>query len=1162
MSATQRIVRVRRQYNQWVADQSLEDYALRFTGRVARRWSHFRVANTAVGSISFLALEAIGGLITLQYGFTNAICAIAVVSTLIFLTSFAIAYYAANYGLDIDLLTRGAGFGYLGSSLSSLIYAIFTFVFFAIEAAIMAVALEMGLGIPLQVGYALSSLIIIPLVAYGITLISRLQLWTQPLWTVLQLSPFVALAIMAPDNFQHWIDFAGVDGMKPEFDFVLFGAAASVIFSLMGQIGEQADFLRFMPPRDRTRTDWRWWSAMLIGGPGWIVVGASKMLAGSVLAVVAMRHGLTPQYAGEPVEMYRVGFSYLFHSDRLIVAATVLFVTLSQIKINVTNAYAGSIAWSNFFARMTHSHPGRVVWLVFNVAIALLIMQLGVYHALGSILAIYSNLAVAWIGALVADLVINKPLGLSPSGIEFKRAYLPGANPVGSGAMMFASFLALLTFSGALGEDMEALSGFIGLLTAFVVTPVLAFATKGKHYLARAPDQSPPSLVRRTCCICEHTFDAEDMASCPAYDGPICSLCCTLDARCGDRCKPGHSLTEQISGMLKDIAPEKAVGVTLERFARYGVVFLSLALMIAGVVAFVHVQTILEDGNRADVIWSMSVHTFWVFAIVGAVSAWMIVLARESRTLAQEESERQTTLLMEEIDAHTRTDAALQASNAELQKAKDIAVAANLAKSRYMIGISHELRSPLNAVLGYGQILTNDSSIPAHRKSAINVVRRSAEHMSGLVDGLLDISKIESGQLYLHREELHLRELLEQLADMFRLQANTKGLDFNFEILDSLPPAVYGDGRRLRQIVINLLSNAVKYTQRGRVAFRVRYRNMFAEIEVSDTGFGVRPEDQVRIFEPFERGQQPNGAAVPGTGLGLTITKMLVQVMGGEISLTSEPDKGSVFKVRLLLSEVTYPTAPPKPHADIRGYRGRRRSIIVADDDRTHCAIVTEVLGPLGFGVIVVDSGVACLSMAREHSPDLVLLDVSMPGMSGWDVATELRERVSPLTRIVMLSGNAFEIDAHREHIRHYDAVHIKPFYVGSLLQTIADLLDIEWIVNPGAVVSDSDHPIPGTAKDLGRTDLARTDFATADFSKTDLARKHHKLPELRELMDLRQLAEIGYVRGIREKLSDIASQSPDYRWLVDRLEPLSHDLDFPGYISVLSELIEQESGA
>jgi signal transduction histidine kinase/CheY-like chemotaxis protein len=1139
MSATQRIVRVRRQYNQWVADQSLEDYALRFTGRVARRWSHFRVANTAIGSISFLALEAIGGLITLQYGFTNAVCAITVVSALIFLSSLAIAYYAANYGLDIDLLTRGAGFGYLGSALSSLIYAIFTFVFFAIEAAIMAVALEMALGIPLQVGYALSSLIIIPLVAYGITLISRLQLWTQPVWTVLQLSPFLALAIMAPETFQQWVGFAGVDGMKPGFNFALFGAAASVIFSLMGQIGEQADFLRFMPLRDRTRVDWRWWSAMLVGGPGWIVVGGAKMLAGSLLAVVALRRGLTPQYAAEPVEMYRVGFSYLFGSDRLILGATVLFVTLSQIKINVTNAYAGSIAWSNFFARLTHSHPGRVVWLVFNVAIALLIMQLGVYQALGTILATYSNLAVAWIGALVADLVINKPLGLSPRGIEFKRAYLPGANPVGSGAMTLASLLALLAFSGLLGKQMEALSGFIGLLTAFAATPILALVTRGKYYLAREPDQLLSSAGRRTCCICEHTFDAEDMASCPAYDGPICSLCCTLDARCGDRCKPGHSLTEQITGMLQDIAPGRAVGVTLGRFARYAIVFLSLALLIAGVAAFIYAQALIEHGDQAALIRSMSVNTFWTLVIVGAVSAWMIVLAGESRTLAQEESERQTALLMEEIDAHTRTDAALQASNAELQKAKDVAEAANLAKSRYMIGISHELRSPLNAVLGYGQILTNDPSIPAHRKNAINVVRRSAEHMSGLVDGLLDISKIESGKLYLHREQLHLREILEQLADMFRLQANTKGLEFHFEIQGALPQAVYGDGRRLRQIVINLLSNAVKYTQRGHVSFQIRYRNMFAEIEVSDTGPGIRPEDQVRIFEPFERVQQPNGTTVPGTGLGLTITKMLVQLMGGVIGLTSEPGEGSVFKVRLLLSEVTYPSAQPKYRADIRGYKGRRRTVVVADDDRTHCAIVAEILGPLGFDVTTVDSGIACLDMARERTPDLILLDIAMPGMSGWDVAAELRKRASPSTRIVMLSGSAFEIDAKRDAVKHYDAAHIKPFYAGSLLQTIADLLDIDWIVESETLNGDDSF--------RGAAHVAPID---------------RKLPHLRELIDLRRLGEIGYVRGIREKLSDIASQSQDYRWLVDRLEPLSLDLDFPQYIAVLSELIDQESDA
>ena len=150
MTAQQRIVRVRRNYNQWVANQTLEDYALRFTAKTARRWSSLRVANTAIGAVSFLALEAIGGSITVNYGFVNGTAAILVVGVLILLTSLPIAYYASTYGVDIDLLTRGAGFGYIGSTITSLIYASFTFLFFAIEAAIMSLAFEMCFGIPLS----------------------------------------------------------------------------------------------------------------------------------------------------------------------------------------------------------------------------------------------------------------------------------------------------------------------------------------------------------------------------------------------------------------------------------------------------------------------------------------------------------------------------------------------------------------------------------------------------------------------------------------------------------------------------------------------------------------------------------------------------------------------------------------------------------------------------------------------------------------------------------------------------------------------------------------------------------------------------------------------------------------------------------------------------
>jgi hypothetical protein len=252
MATEQRIVRVRRQYNKWVANQTLEDYALRFTANAARRWSPFRVANTAIGAVSFLALEAIGGTITLSYGFTNATISILVVSALIFLTALPIAYYAAKFGVDIDLLTRGAGFGYIGSTITSLIYTSFTFIFFAIEAAIMALALEMCFGIPLAIGYLVSAAVVIPLVTHGITLISRFQLWTQPLWIGLHLLPFVFIGLKGAFSIDDWTTFHGTYGAPDgSFNLLLFGAASCVVFSLVAQIGEQVDFLRFLPRQER-----------------------------------------------------------------------------------------------------------------------------------------------------------------------------------------------------------------------------------------------------------------------------------------------------------------------------------------------------------------------------------------------------------------------------------------------------------------------------------------------------------------------------------------------------------------------------------------------------------------------------------------------------------------------------------------------------------------------------------------------------------------------------------------------------------------------------------------------------------------------------------------------------------------------------------------------
>jgi len=434
----QQVFKARRKYNRWVANETLEDYALRFTAKNSRKWSASRVSNTALGAISFLALEAIGGAITLLYGFDNAVIAIMVVTLIIFLTSLPISYFAARYGVDIDLLSRGAGFGYIGSTITSLIYASFTFIFFALEAAIMSLALEMLFGLPLSIGYIVSSLIIIPLATHGITFISRFQLWSQPLWLILQLIPFVFILYQEWSAIDNWLNYQGSMNTETDergFNLLFFGAASGILFSLIAQIGEQVDFLRFLPEKNNNNKS-RWWLALISAGPGWIIVGALKIFAGSFLAVLAINHGVSEKLAGDPSHMYLVAFGFITESPNVALALAGIFIIICQLKINVTNAYAGSIAWSNFFSRLTHSHPGRVVWLVFNVSIALLLMELGIYEALENILGIYANVAVAWVGALVADLVINKPLGFSPKHIEFKRAHLYDINPVGVGAMV------------------------------------------------------------------------------------------------------------------------------------------------------------------------------------------------------------------------------------------------------------------------------------------------------------------------------------------------------------------------------------------------------------------------------------------------------------------------------------------------------------------------------------------------------------------------------------------------------------------------------------------------------------------------------------------------------------------------------------------------------
>jgi CheY-like chemotaxis protein/two-component sensor histidine kinase len=375
-----------------------------------------------------------------------------------------------------------------------------------------------------------------------------------------------------------------------------------------------------------------------------------------------------------------------------------------------------------------------------------------------------------------------------------------------------------------------------------------------------------------------------------------------------------------------------------------------------------------------------------------------------------------------------------------------VAESANVAKTRFIAGLSHEIRSPLNSINGYAQLLERQAT--RQPEEAVRVIRRSAEHITTLLDGLLDISKIETGSLKLNRDAVPIGDFLDQLVDMFRLQAEAKGIDFQYSRSASLPAFVHTDRTRVGQILINLLSNAIKYTERGHIAFAVNYRNDIAEFEVADTGVGIAPDEIDRVFEPFERGRAAIGI-VQGTGLGLTIAKLLTEILGGDLTVESKLDCGSTFRVRLMMTRTKAKEVVPAAPA-IRGYLGARRTILIVDDDPSHTGFVEEVLTPLGFTIFVGRNGVECLDLAAHCNPDLIMLDVSMPGMNGWEVARRLRADGLDDVFITMVSAEAQEFSAHRLGVPMSEQPHddylTKPFELHELFGRIQTLLDIEWV--------------------------------------------------------------------------------------------------------------------
>jgi purine-cytosine permease-like protein len=525
------------------AKETLEDYTLRFAPRSYRRWSPTVVATTALGGIAYMADFSIGAGIGLAHGTGNALLAIAVAAVVIFATGFPLAYYGARYNIDLDLITRGSGFGYFGSVLTSVIFASFTFIFFALEGSIMAQGLDLGLGMPLWLGYLVSTLMVIPLVIYGMKALSKLQVWTTPIWLLLMVGPLVYLVAADPGTVDRFLGYAGTDGDGAvDSASVLLGAG--VCLSLIAQIGEQIDYLRFMPPKTEENKR-SWWAAVVMAGPGWVVLGALKQAIGVFLAVYILAE-VGPAAAPEPIQQFKGAFDAMMPSW-LVVPLAVVLVVISQIKINVTNAYSGSLAWTNSFTRVTGRYPGRMVFVLVNLGFALALMEADMFSFLNSLLGFYSNCAIAWVVTVATDIMVNKYLlKLSPHAPEFRRGMLHAVNPVGVVAFVAASGLSIAMYFHALGDALQPYSPVAAAVIAFVLTPLMAIATKGRYYLRRSDDgideplldtDGNPSAAAYRCHVCRQEFERPDVTACHAHDAVVCSLCLSTD-RVGDHVLP------------------------------------------------------------------------------------------------------------------------------------------------------------------------------------------------------------------------------------------------------------------------------------------------------------------------------------------------------------------------------------------------------------------------------------------------------------------------------------------------------------------------------------------------------------------------------------------------------------------------------------------------